>query len=171
VRVIAFIPKTDDPLAYAEALRAAWRRGEPFINVEHDIVAPPSALQSLAACPEPWCAYRYDVGQSYEWGLGCMKFGAPLLPLLDCLIPTHWRYFDQRIYAALRAWGYRAPHIHEPPVYHDKQSALDYPPTCSRCGRALPLPLAEYRRRKPVSCATSGVMKPALVTWCDSLAL
>jgi len=165
------VPRNNDPLAYAETLRAAWRRGEPFINIEYDIVAPSRALQSLAECLEPWCAYRYDVGQSYEWGLGCMKFGRPLLPLLDCLKPTYWQYFDQRIYATLRAAGYQAPHVHEPPVHHAKQSALDYPPTCTRCGRRLPMPLEEFRQRKPVTCETSGVISAAWVSWCRSLAL
>jgi hypothetical protein len=165
------VPHNSDPLAYAEALRGAWRRGQPFINVEHDIEAPPSALQSLAECPRPWCAFRYDVGQSYEWGLGCMKFGAELLPHLANVPARHWQHFDERIYAALRAAGYQAPHVHEPPVYHNKATALDYPPTCMRCGRRLPMPLAEYRQRKPVTCETSGVISTAWVAWCRSLAL
>lgn len=42
---------------YAKFFRERWQEGQSFINIEHDSVVWPGAIEALQECPEPWCAY------------------------------------------------------------------------------------------------------------------
>lgn len=50
-----------DDSAYEDAVRAAWRRGEAFTVVEHDVGVTHAALAGLAACPHSVCAVAYPL--------------------------------------------------------------------------------------------------------------
>jgi len=48
--------------------------------VEQDIVPAPGALQELAQCPQPWCAFAYEYPPFGLYaGMGCAKFSRELL--------------------------------------------------------------------------------------------
>lgn len=107
-----------DDFTYGDTLQRAWDAGEPFINVEHDIVPWPGALEALWRCPDqpPWCGYRYPLGYSglLEDSLGCV-----------CIRPTRsvawnlkgilWNQLDAAIFRAMRPNQW---HEHRPPVAH-----------------------------------------------------
>jgi hypothetical protein len=108
-----------DEFTYGQTLTRYWQAGETFINVEHDIVPWPGALEALWACDRPaWCGYEYPVGYSGKFGrsLGCVLFH-------DAFLRTHpdvswtdvpWSTLDASIYRTMgQTW-----HTHVPPVAH-----------------------------------------------------
>lgn len=68
---------------YSRFFKKQWDNREGFINIEHDCVVWPGAIQELENCLEPWCAYDYSSDSNWalqqEQGilhsipLGCMK--------------------------------------------------------------------------------------------------
>jgi hypothetical protein len=115
--------------AYTHLLENLWSAGETFALVEHDIVPHPGALEALAACPEPWCAFSYPLGRIVHAGLGCTRFSGELLRAHPSAVREtwreatgihpagHWCNLDDRLTRALcRAGAVR--HVHEPQVRH-----------------------------------------------------
>ncbi len=110
--------------SYWAWLRDAWRLQADLMIVEEDILPPPRAVERLADCPRPWCAFRYRVAaNSVVLALGCVRFRARLTtrhPRLveevgevtgDGLPAKDWRRLDVRMDRALKALDYR-PHDH-----------------------------------------------------------
>ena len=99
--------------AYPLLLRSAWRRGDTFVVVEHDVVVSADAIGELLDCPEPWCAhgYYYPKRDTFIYGLGCVKFDEVLLAqthdLVDDFGRLHWQQLDDAVQRILQARGYR----------------------------------------------------------------
>lgn len=49
--------ETPGEFGYGEYFKQRWEDGQTFINVEHDTVAWPGAIEAIWECPELWCAY------------------------------------------------------------------------------------------------------------------
>ena len=65
--------------AYPEFFQARWAEGETFINVEHDVVPWPGAIEQLWDCPHDWCWFSYPGWTADEAPFGCVKFSAALI--------------------------------------------------------------------------------------------
>jgi hypothetical protein len=143
-----FVPFTKLPLATAEALKKydtyfinmvdshsyfkyfvkRWKEKESFINVEHDIVPWPGAIDEIEKCQQIWCGYGYNKGENIVLSpyLGCVKIGAGLIELL----PGVWneREKESREWGNLDVWlgkyawnrGIKI-HQHYPSVNHFKE--------------------------------------------------
>lgn len=128
---VVFHDVTGSDTAYAELLVRLWQEGEAFAIVEHDVVVRPDVLQAFDACPEPYCAFPYELGLYVAPALGCTRFRAELLERIPDAAeraartpsvwgaPGHWRQLD----VALLGWVLRdeeglQPHVHVPPVEH-----------------------------------------------------
>src|ERR1051325_8634352 len=65
---------------YSRFFKKCWEKHEDFINVEHDSVLWPGAIDELKGCTEPWCAFDYasdtdlNAPNINSIPLGCMKF-------------------------------------------------------------------------------------------------
>lgn len=118
-----------DDAAYWRLLAESWRKPGDLMVVEQDIGLRAGVVESLAACPEPWCGFPYPIGRQLLVCLGCTRFSTALKAaepdLLDVVgedatggLPARdWRRLDVRILDHLRARGYRQ-HEHLPPVRH-----------------------------------------------------
>lgn len=109
---------------YPDYWRDRWHAGEGFVNVEHDVVPWPGAVESLIECPAPWCAFGYHTNDvfadrersSYPY-VGCVKFSARAIELTRgaCDGLTDWLMVDHALALALRAAGLDV-HQHFPSV-------------------------------------------------------
>lgn len=113
-----------DAESYYDYFVQRWAEGKPFINVEHDVVPWPGAIDDLWNCPEPWCAHGYMPydnfnDQAYSVFLGCVKFSSQfILGLHDvwqALENRHWTQLDGHLTTFARAYGYNV-HQHRPAV-------------------------------------------------------
>ncbi len=78
---IAQVDVSHHPATYPQTLDRWWGEAEPFVNVEHDMVVPPGAIEALEECPEPWCWHCY-AGQAKPWSypaLGLVRFRAEVM--------------------------------------------------------------------------------------------
>lgn len=81
--VWAYVGRDDD--AYWRLLCEFWAYGDDFTVIEHDVVCRPDIIASFEACPEPWCAYKYQnichdaCMEAWANMLGCTRFRAELL--------------------------------------------------------------------------------------------
>lgn len=116
--------KMSDDEAYVRYFEERWAEGETFINVEHDVVPWPGAIEELWKCPEPWCAHGYMpyddlTSDSYSVFLGCAKISGKLIQALpNCWKekPTrHWNNCDGQLTQYARARGFNV-HQHHPAV-------------------------------------------------------
>ena len=114
---------SDDPHDYARYFAARWAEGETFINVEHDVVPWPGAIEALLACSEPWCCYGYHQSCHRQTGigiagpLGCVKITAELIAATPGAWdePCAWDYCDCRLRDVACPLGFRG-HEHFPGV-------------------------------------------------------
>lgn len=111
---------------YATYWQVRWDEGTDFINVEHDVVPYPGAIESLESCPEPWCAYGYHLNDLFADHvrtlfpyLGCVKITHELIALTkDCWSSWEdpdWLVCDKRLAEVARSHGLDV-HQHFPPV-------------------------------------------------------
>src|ERR1043165_9923495 len=87
---------------YSKFLKSCWDKGESFINIEHDSVLWPGAIESLKSCPQICCAFDYS--STTDWTqpninsipLGCMKITAEFMEKLPNIWnkPVDWRECD-----------------------------------------------------------------------------
>jgi hypothetical protein len=73
------IIKMDSDDSYLEYFQTRWQDASSFINCEHDTVFHSQAIEELAACPEPWCAFAVDGND--------VTIGGGLPPTLSTLKP------------------------------------------------------------------------------------
>lgn len=124
---------------YGETMHRYWQMGDTFINVEHDIVPYPGALEALDECEHEFCGYDYPIGHAGILGpgrgsaLGCVKFDRKLMQDYPNL-SRPWRYIpwnqlDAGIFTSLKdkipnptivntRWTHFCWHEHLPPVAH-----------------------------------------------------
>ena len=57
---------------------ARWPRHD-LLVVEGDVVVHDTVLDQFDDCPNDYCRFRYWVGATYEYGLGCTRFRAALI--------------------------------------------------------------------------------------------
>jgi len=135
---------SDAATGYLDYMQKAWSLGRDFINLEHDIVPWPGAIQALLECPEPWCFYGYDHGVDFVRSscpvLGLTRFRAGFVkrfPRLwanyDPPHPEHpWRGLDVHLMRYTAPLGITA-HQHTPSVFNANPGLLD-----PRAGLDLP---------------------------------
>lgn len=126
--------------AYCELLAMLWAEGQDFVIVEHDVVPHHRVFREFTECPEPYCAFAYEVGLWVGPALGCSRFRTELLASVpDAMVrvasrptnwgpPGHWRQLD----VALLGWVLRdeeglQPHVHLPPVEHLNEAKQLHP--------------------------------------------
>ncbi len=108
---------------YAQYWRDQWTYGQPFINVEHDVVPWPGALEGLWSCIGAWCAYAYHHGEQHPTSgaghppAGCVKIGRGLIEATPSLWDDAdgWLDMDGRLARGARAAGIEVCQ-HFPPV-------------------------------------------------------
>lgn len=118
-----------DSEAYWRLLADQWHEPGDLLIVEQDVGIHADVVESLAACPEPWCGFPYPIGAQLLVCLGCTRFTAELKAaepdLLEAVgqdgtggLPARaWQRLDVRILDHLRERGYRQ-HEHHPAVKH-----------------------------------------------------
>lgn len=128
-----------DEYTYGETMHRYWQMGDTFINVEHDIIPYPGALEALDQCPYQFCGYDYPIGHAGLTGpcrgsaLGCVKFGSLLIGRFPDLSEpwqyVNWNGLDAAVFASLRyklddppevktRWTNFCWHNHTPAVSH-----------------------------------------------------
>lgn len=117
--------------AYNHYLSDSWYAGRTFINLEHDIVPWPGAVESIDQCEKPWCFYGYRADLRMV-EIGAANFG--LVKFSDVLIATTknvwkdmrddpdyspinkpWRFNDLWFFQYATKLGF-VPHQHWPSV-------------------------------------------------------
>jgi len=118
--------KMEDRTSYPDYWQERWDAGEAFINVEHDVVPWPGAIEELDACPEDWCAFGYHPRTTFEGQtviLACCKFREPFiaatLGVWEQVSPRDYAMCDSHLSGFARQRGLRC-HQHFPPVVHDR---------------------------------------------------
>lgn len=135
----------DNPFAYLEHLQNCWDKGEPFINIEHDIIPWPGALQHIAQCSQPWCFYGYlpdiDFVASNAAPFGLVKFEAEFIAqwpnVWKDMIRTYrqhgwtnpWRCCDTWLRDQAMGAETFTPHQHFPAVLNANPSVLEFQDT------------------------------------------
>lgn len=132
--------------SYTNYLQQRWDNHVDFINVEHDIVFWPGALEELWSCPQEWCYYAYDLSTPQFPYLGCTKIKATLMDKA----PTVWedqrrkRSWEERPsmppWAWCDGWLHQAipleiGHLHRPGVVNANNAAWI---ACRKCKRHHP---------------------------------
>jgi len=95
---------------YSQYFKDRWLERESFINVEHDSVLWPGAIESLENCISPWCAFdyrsdtnwdsEYDNGLMHSYQLGCMKITPYLIDHTPGIWdePIDWHHIDTHLF-------------------------------------------------------------------------
>jgi len=117
----------DEHYTYKDYFKDMWQThiNTGFINIEHDTIFWPGALEALWDCPEHWCAYGYNQQDKF-WNelatktvyLGCTKFSSELIsqtPKLPQQLPDQWLGIDTPLTQLLKDANFR-PHQHYPAV-------------------------------------------------------
>lgn len=110
--------KVERDFSYDLLFRELWRKGDPFILVEQDVIPWPGAVQQLWTSDEPWCGFPYYIFGELRSYLGCTKFEPERLgecPLPEDLVP--WQLLDKKIEQTLMKRGYRG-YVYSPAVSH-----------------------------------------------------
>lgn len=123
-----------EPWDYAAFFRQRWEEGQSFINVEHDVIPWPGALQALAACGRAWCGYNYhlkchqgleDPNLTLGVPLGCVKLSETLIRATPGLWDqrVEWTVCDTHLTQAAYQAGIRF-HQHFPGVVNANPALL-----------------------------------------------
>lgn len=116
--------KVDGKYGYSQYFKDRWETGESFINVEHDCVIWPGAIEALEECQEPWCVYDYSLPNHRLRNLeeevngiplGCMKISTETISK----IPECW---DEKI-----DWSYCDQHLTKYALKHRLRVHQHYP--------------------------------------------
>lgn len=117
---------------YVDYLDKAWALGDSFINMEHDIVPWPGAIQSLLHCRNEWCFFGYlpdlDFISSGASVFGLTKFESSFIARCpdvwqcwrdECIQTKRekpWLGVDVHMGRYAREHGLWPPHQHFPSV-------------------------------------------------------
>ena len=127
-RSIQLVDVGSDSLDYINYMRDRWREGHSFINIEHDVVPWPGALESLEDCSQEWCSFAYDTAAKdfllAPLGLAKLSFGLiQALPgVWEGDLP--WHELDAHLYRYATDRGHTA-HQHRPSVLNANHYLLD----------------------------------------------
>lgn len=112
---------------YSQFFKKCWEKGEDFINVEHDSVVWPGAVQQLIDCPHPWCAYDFSSKSNWEVEnsqgilhsipLACMKFTKEFMEKIPHAWDeeVNWRECDVHLFKKASEAGLKI-HQHYPGI-------------------------------------------------------
>ena len=133
----------DNEWSYTRFLQERWDEHIDFINVEHDIVFWPGAIEELWDCSAEWCYYPYDIADPMFPYLGCTKITARLMDKA----PDAWqRQRERKVWSEREgqppwSWcdgwlwlmtGKMQGHIHRPGVVNANAAAWTPCPTCHK---------------------------------------
>jgi hypothetical protein len=134
---VKYVELDDDPWSYTRYMQDRWDEGQTFINVEHDVVGWPGALERLMACEKPWCVHGYTIkieGATAPFGFA--KITDWLMTMLpnvwdDMLTCGHWpndawAHCDSWFFIYAKARGIH-PHQHLPSVLNVNPRYLRQP--------------------------------------------
>jgi len=97
---------------YSKYFKQRWEEGDSFINVEHDSVLWPGAIESLENCISPWCAFDYssttnwaqgrEQGIMHSYQMGCMKITPYLIDHTEGIWdkPVDWYHCDTHLFGS-----------------------------------------------------------------------
>lgn len=120
---------------YFRAFAKQWAGEEALVSIEQDVAVHGDVIPQFAECPNPWCAFGWQVGpgQWSHWWLGCTKFSAELQRAVPVsrlcaphppdvctacsMVPCH-RHLDVVLTAVGEYLGYEQPCIHGPDIRH-----------------------------------------------------
>ena len=97
---------------YSKYFKQRWLERESFINIEHDSVLWPGAIESLENCISPWCAFDYssetnwerdrDAGIMHSYQLGGMKITQYLIDHTKGIWdkPIDWHNCDTHLFSS-----------------------------------------------------------------------
>lgn len=115
----------DDPRAYGRYLAQHWGITDSLAIIEPDIVVRPDVLDAFFNCPEPYCAFPYDLLTDCMCALGCTRFSADFIAKYPSLMReavgenVSWFQFDIVVQRKLLVDRYgEQPHVHLPKVEH-----------------------------------------------------
>jgi hypothetical protein len=130
--------KLEGPFGYCSYFAERWDEGETFINVEHDTVPWPGAIEALLECSEDWCGYGTRPYELWHFDspnlaplnsvdLACVKFSdRSILKTQNCWDdPVDWTLCDVHLFKTARAAG-MTPHQHFPGVTNANPDFLSY---------------------------------------------
>jgi hypothetical protein len=122
-----------DEWAYGRYFAARWAQRTDFIQVEHDCIPWPGAIEAITLCSQPWCAYNYHLPFMYDQDLnlggtvvmGCMKVtGEVMAATINCWDePCEWGVCDKRLTDAARGAGFSV-HQHFPGIVNANPALL-----------------------------------------------
>jgi hypothetical protein len=135
-----FVGVVGDDFAYWREIKSRWNGEDSLTIIEHDIEIHEDVIGQFRSCPEPWCAFPYEVLARGNWldqGIGCTKFSAELQRLVpaeeiesvpaSCWRcpgrPDCWSHIDSRISQTMAAHGITV-HRHGPPYVRHYNKAL-----------------------------------------------
>jgi len=153
------IDVSGSPSAYLDYLEARWDEGKTFVNLEHDIVPWPGALQELNNCPRNWCFFGYLPGLDFVEISGAAPFG--LVRFRSSFIatvpdvwknmrrrfadrddPHMWRINDIELANYTKERGLFTPHQHSPSVLNANPKFIPPPPVAEHEHEFVPSPAA-----------------------------
>jgi hypothetical protein len=96
---VIMVDCSSDDWAYNNYLEKVWDKGGAFINMEHDIVPWPGAIQVLMQCPYPWCTFGYNPGSEIDARSHASMFGlVRFLPHMMHYLPEVWRDRKRKVW-------------------------------------------------------------------------
>lgn len=124
---------TEHPRAYGEVVMKNWAwclaNDDGLAIVEPDIVIRRDVVDAFLDCPEPYCAFPYELLTDVMPALGCTRFSAAFIAkyptLMRDAVATRvgFRQFDIVVQRHLLVARYgEQPHVHLPPVEHLNES-------------------------------------------------
>lgn len=132
---------SSDSLAYTRYLEGRWQQRDSFVNMEHDVVPWPGAINQIWYCPYPWCFYGYvpdvDCVENNCAPFGLVKFSSELIKTFPEVwskmreyyaedFEYVWQYHDVWMfeYVVNKLEGPR-PHQHYPAVFNANPKILE----------------------------------------------
>ena len=126
-----YVNVADDPGAYWNMLAKAWRKGQTFVIVEHDVEIRGDTLYALGTCQELWCGFATALSSAgFRPAFGCTRFRDTLMreqPTImdqvgeindDGMPPRDWHRLDVRTARVLHDSYGIEQHAHFPTVRH-----------------------------------------------------
>lgn len=131
--------------SYRSYFHNRWDEATGFVNIEHDVVPWPGAIDSLQMCRGDWCLFTYDTDQLIgDIGafIGLVKFTKRFIETVPNvwgdLVTSGWTY-NNSAWNGLDLWLWDYMRRREFPINPHQH----YPPVVNANDRDLPKDLAE----------------------------
>ena len=109
---------------YADYMHDRWQERQTFINIEHDVVPWPGAIDEITKSAFDWCCYSYSPTDQV-FSLGCSYFSAIFFSSLSGIFPADidWMSLDNYITSSALSRNIYF-HQHFPSVLNANESQL-----------------------------------------------